>query len=75
MVVRCSSCGREIPIHSISYVKGDVIVCRSCFPDYYVRNVCPIVNRRLRGEQHIACTFCRYKGLCDEVVKELREVL
>lgn len=74
-MVRCNSCGREVSLRDVSYIRGDLVVCRNCFPNYYVRNICPIVNRRLRGEHHVACTFCKYKSTCDGVIEELKEIL
>jgi recombinational DNA repair protein (RecF pathway) len=67
-VPRCAVCGRDVNFKNVSYIKEDVFVCRECFPQYYVKNLCRVLARRLRGESPLACNFCAYRKLCDEHV-------
>ncbi|MEL9991811.1 MAG: hypothetical protein QXP98_05495 [Thermoproteus sp.] len=65
---RCSVCGREVNMSRIAYIRGDVFVCDDCFPNYYVKEVCRLVQKRLRGESPLACMYCKYKKICDDYV-------
>ncbi|MEM1597268.1 MAG: hypothetical protein QXP31_11885 [Pyrobaculum sp.] len=72
---RCAVCGNEVNFKNVAYIREEVFVCRDCFPQFYVKNLCKAVERRLRGESPLACTFCSYKKTCDlhvqRVVKSL----
>ncbi|ACB38966.1 hypothetical protein [Pyrobaculum neutrophilum] len=67
---RCAVCGNEVNFKNVAYIYGDVFVCRDCFPQYYIRNLCKAVERRLRGESPPACGFCSFKKQCDLYVSK-----
>ncbi|NPA22829.1 MAG: hypothetical protein GXO23_00830 [Crenarchaeota archaeon] len=75
MKFRCSICGRDIEFAEVAYLKGDTIICVKCLPKYYVRHICTIVNRRLRGEDHPSCRYCRFIDECNRYIEELRKSL
>ncbi|MEM0479234.1 MAG: hypothetical protein QXS16_02830 [Pyrobaculum sp.] len=64
----CSICGKEVNFKNVSYIYENTFVCRDCFPQYYIKNLCRVVERRLRGENPPACMFCSFKKLCDGYV-------
>ena len=75
MSFKCSICGNEVDFKDVIYVKGNVIVCRKCYPNFYVRQLCPLVKRRLQGEKPIACMYCSFEKQCLEYIQSLRRNL
>lgn len=67
-VPHCQLCNREVNFSSVAYIRGSVMVCRSCFPGFYVRQLCGVAKRRLRGENPLACSFCRFRDECDSYI-------
>lgn len=67
---RCSICGREVNAANIAYIKGDFFVCDDCFPQYYVKELCRVTQRRLRGENPLPCLYCKFKRVCDEYISK-----
>lgn len=65
---KCSICGREVNAANIAYIKGDFFVCGECFPSFYVRQLCTLTQRRLRGESPTPCIYCKFKRICDEYI-------
>ncbi|WP_291767151.1 hypothetical protein [Caldivirga sp. UBA161] len=68
---RCSLCGAEVPFSEVVYIKGNVVICRRCFPTYYVKN-CAFLRRRLIGENPQACSFCQFRKNCDSYIASLK---
>ncbi|MEZ0319914.1 MAG: hypothetical protein ABWK05_08000 [Pyrobaculum sp.] len=72
---RCAVCGNEVNFKNVAYIREEMFVCKDCFPQFYVKSLCKVVERRLRGENPLACVFCAYKKTCDlhvqKVVKSL----
>jgi len=66
----CSICGKEVNFKNIAYIYEDILVCKDCFPMYYVKNLCKVVEKRLRGENPLACHFCAFKRQCNEVISK-----
>jgi ribosome-binding protein aMBF1 (putative translation factor) len=66
----CAVCGKEVNFKNVAYINGNIFVCKDCFPQYYVKNICKIVKKRLRGENPLACNFCTYKKLCDVYISK-----
>ncbi len=73
--MRCSVCGREAEGSSVAYVRGTISVCRTCFPNFYVKSLCVHVKRRLLGETPPACSLCSFKAACDRYVGSVTESL
>lgn len=71
---KCYVCGREIDFNEVALIKGsEIVVCKKCLPMYYVKNMCRLVNRRLSGEELIACQYCKFKKECDEYISRLKK--
>jgi ribosome-binding protein aMBF1 (putative translation factor) len=66
----CAVCGKEVNFKNVAYISGSIFVCKDCFPQYYVKNVCKLVERRLKGENPLACNFCTYKKQCDVYISK-----
>jgi len=71
----CAVCGREVNFKNIVYIHGDIFVCKDCFPQYYIKNLCKVVEKRLRGESPSACNFCSFKRQCDIYVSKTLKAL
>ena len=67
---KCSICGSEVPFSDVMYIRGSFVVCRKCFPRFYVSR-CPFLQRRLNGENVNACRFCQFKKECDQYVESI----
>lgn len=72
---RCAVCGRDVNLANVAYIRGSIFVCDECFPQYYVREVCRVTQRRIRGESPLACLYCKYKSVCDEHIANLSRAL
>ncbi len=71
----CSVCNKQINFKNVAYINGDVFICKDCFPQYYIKNLCKVVTRRLRGENHVACIFCTFRRQCDfHISKRLKSL-
>jgi ribosome-binding protein aMBF1 (putative translation factor) len=66
----CAVCGKEVNFKNVAYINGNIFVCKDCFPQYYVKNICKLVERRLKGENSLACNFCTYKKQCDSYISK-----
>lgn len=66
----CAVCGKEVNFKNIAYINENTFVCKDCFQQYYIKNICKVVERRLRGESPLACNFCSYKKQCDAYVSK-----
>ncbi len=75
MNYKCTVCGQEITPREVAYIKGSVVVCIKCLPKYYIKNICQIVNRRLKGEDHPSCKYCRFYEECTRYIEEIRKSL
>jgi len=71
MLLNCSVCGSSVDPSSIEYIRGFEIVCRSCYPLYYVKR-CPVLRLRITGITHPSCNYCRFRWKCDEYIKDVR---
>jgi len=69
--MKCAICGKQLELRNLAYLRGDIAICTDCFPDYYVRNLCKLVQKRVRGEQPIACQACRFRKVCDRYIKQI----
>ncbi|MGC8607249.1 MAG: hypothetical protein ACP5GZ_09715 [Vulcanisaeta sp.] len=68
MSFTCSICGRHVTFWEVAYIGNSLIICKRCYPDYYVKH-CPLVRRRLAGELPQSCNYCLYRSKCDEYIK------
>lgn len=68
---KCSICGSEIPFSDVVYIKGNFVVCRRCFPSFYVKN-CMFLKRRLVGESLQACGLCQFRKECDSYIASIK---
>lgn len=71
----CSICNKEVNFKNIIYIYQNIFICKECFPQYYVKNLCKAVERRLRGESPTACNFCMYKKQCDAYISKTLKYL
>ncbi|MFB6470830.1 MAG: hypothetical protein TU36_006325 [Vulcanisaeta sp. AZ3] len=69
MSFTCSICGRKISFWDVAYIGNSLIICRNCYPEYYVKR-CPLVRRRLNGELPLSCNHCLYRSKCDAYIKD-----
>ncbi|OYT26150.1 MAG: hypothetical protein B6V02_02295 [Thermoprotei archaeon ex4572_64] len=63
---KCSICGKPIEFRDVKYIYENVIVCRECYPQYYVRKLCPLVRKRMLNKNPTSCIYCNFKKECDE---------
>lgn len=71
---KCSICGREITFQELAFIKQKLIICKECFPKYYVKHLCPLIKKRISGKNPISCMYCSYVKECDEYINELKKV-
>ncbi|AFA40508.1 hypothetical protein Pogu_2481 [Pyrobaculum oguniense TE7] len=72
---QCAVCKREVNFKNISYIHKDIFVCKECFPQFYIKNICKVIEKRLRGESPVACIYCAYKKQCDSYVSRTIKAL
>jgi hypothetical protein len=70
--LNCSICGSSLGIDHVEYIRSTEVVCRSCYPMYYVKH-CPVLRSRIINLNHPSCNYCRFKPNCDTYLRELRQ--